>query len=108
MSRTLRITLRGKKTESLPSNPSLPWWCCIADLPVKRIPPHCYLCIAVRSLWRGQVGSVRSDIDAQRKRIRVQEEEGFITIDGTCISWGAADIAPGGVPASALSFCHCG
>lgn len=49
---------------------------------------------------RREVGAVRGDIDSQRKRIRVQEEEGFMTIDGTCISWGASDIAPGGAPAA--------
>merc|ERR1719199_1855700 len=43
---------------------------------------------------RREVGAVRSDMDSQRKRIRVQEEEGFMTIDGTCISWGTSDIAP--------------
>jgi Ca2+-binding EF-hand superfamily protein len=49
---------------------------------------------------RREVGQVHADIDAQRKRIRVQEEEGFITIDGTCISWGSDDLQPGGAPAA--------
>jgi len=39
---------------------------------------------------------MRSDIDAQKNRIKVQEEQGFITIDGTCISWGSANMSAGG------------
>jgi len=49
---------------------------------------------------RREVGAVRSDIDQQRQRIKVQEEEGFLNIDGMCISWGQADIEAGGAPAA--------
>eukprot|EP00656_Telonema_subtile_P056734 TRINITY_DN9142_c0_g8_i1.p1 TRINITY_DN9142_c0_g8~~TRINITY_DN9142_c0_g8_i1.p1 ORF type:complete len:1064 (+),score=417.22 TRINITY_DN9142_c0_g8_i1:39-3230(+) len=49
---------------------------------------------------RREVGQITSAIDVQRKRIRVNEEEGFLVVDGACVSWGLADMPPGGAPAA--------
>jgi len=49
---------------------------------------------------RREVGQVHAAIDVQRKRIRVSEEEGFMILDGACISWGLSDVPPGSAPAA--------
>eukprot|EP00658_Telonema_sp_P-2_P012343 TRINITY_DN14704_c0_g2_i2.p1 TRINITY_DN14704_c0_g2~~TRINITY_DN14704_c0_g2_i2.p1 ORF type:complete len:413 (-),score=155.79 TRINITY_DN14704_c0_g2_i2:119-1222(-) len=49
---------------------------------------------------RREVGQIHSSVDVQRKRIRVNEEEGYMVVDGACVSWGLTDVPPGGAPAS--------
>jgi Ca2+-binding EF-hand superfamily protein len=49
---------------------------------------------------RREVGQVHAAIDVQRKRIRVSEEEGFMILDGACVSWGLTDVPPGTAPAA--------
>merc|ERR1719247_2278814 len=49
---------------------------------------------------RREVGQVHAAIDVQRKRLRVSEEEGYLLVDGACISWGLVDVPAGGAPAA--------
>jgi Ca2+-binding EF-hand superfamily protein len=49
---------------------------------------------------RREVGQVHAAIDVQRKRLRVSEEEGYLIVDGACLSWGLVDVPPGGAPAA--------
>ena len=39
---------------------------------------------------------MKAETEIQAKRILVNEEEGFINVDGVCISWGQTGLTSGG------------